>query len=51
MGACCARACSATMLVTADEWKARIVRAIQDVKRQDYRATEAKIRHRLHMTR
>ena len=51
MGVRCARACSATMLITADEWQARIFRAIQDVKRRDYRATEAKIRHRLHMTR
>jgi hypothetical protein len=51
MGVRCARACSATMLVTADEWEARIWRAIQDVERDDYRATEAKIRHRLGMSR
>jgi hypothetical protein len=51
MGVRCARACSATMLVTADEWEARIWRAIEETPREDYRATEAKIRHRLHMTR
>ena len=51
VGVRCARACSATMLVIADEWQARIFRAVQDTKRRDYRATEAKIRHRLHMTR
>jgi hypothetical protein len=39
------------MLVTADEWEARIYRAIQDVEREDYRALEAKIRHRLGMSR
>jgi hypothetical protein len=47
MGIRCARACSATMLVTADEWEARIYRAIEDVPRRDYRAVEAKIHHRL----
>ena len=51
MGVRCARACSATMLVTADEWKARIWRAGEESPRRDYRATEAKIRHRLPMTR
>ncbi len=51
MGMRCARACSARMLVTADEWEARIWRAIQDVERDDYRALEAKIRHRLGMSR
>ena len=39
------------MLVTADEWKARIWRAGEESPRRDYRATEAKIRHRLPMTR
>ncbi len=47
MGVRCARASSATMLVTADEWKARIWRAIEDTPQVDYRAIEAKIRHRL----
>ncbi|MEI2650124.1 MAG: hypothetical protein V9G15_14195 [Dermatophilaceae bacterium] len=51
MGVRCARACSATMLVTADEWKARIWRAGEESPRRDYRATEAKIRHRLGMSR
>ncbi|MCA0181362.1 MAG: TniQ family protein [Actinobacteria bacterium] len=53
MGVRCARACSATMLVTADEWKARIRRAIEGTPRENYRATEAeaKIRHRLGMSR
>ena len=51
MGVRCARACSATMLVTADEWEARIWRAIEDVHRDNYRAIEAKIRHRLGMSR
>ncbi len=51
MGVRCARACSATMLVTADEWQARIVRAVEDTRRRDYRATEAKIHHRVLMTR
>jgi len=51
MGVRCARACSATMLVTADEWKARIWRAGKESPRRDYRATEAKIRHRLGMSR
>ena len=50
MGVRCARACSATMRVTADEWVSRIWRAGQDVRRRDYRATEAKIEHRLYMT-
>ncbi len=51
MGVRCARACSATMLVTADEWKSRIWRAGEETERRDYRATEAKIHHRLGMTR
>ena len=51
MGVRCARACSATMLVSADEWQARIVRAVEDTRRRDYRATEAKIQHRVLMTR
>ena len=51
MGVRCARACSASMLVTAEEWEARIWRAGEESPRRDYRATEAKIRHRLHMTR
>ena len=51
MGVRCARACSATMLVSADEWKSRIWRAGEKTERRDYRATEAKINHRLGMTR
>ncbi len=51
MGVRCARASSATMLVTADEWKARICRAGEESPRRNYRATEAKIRHRLGMSR
>jgi hypothetical protein len=51
MGVRCARACSATMLITADEWKARIWRAAEESLRSDYRATEAKIRHRRGMSR
>jgi hypothetical protein len=51
MGVRCARACSASIRATVDEWEARIWRAIQDVERDDYRATEAKIRHRLGMSR
>ena len=51
MGVRCARACSATMLVTADQWRARIWRAGQESPRRDYRATEAKICHRLVMSR
>jgi len=51
MGVRCARACSATMLVSAEEWKSRIWRAGEETERRDYRATEAKIRHRLGMTR
>ena len=50
MGVRCARACSATMLVSADEWKSRIWRAGKETERRDYRATEAKIQHRLHLT-
>ncbi len=51
MGVRCARACSATMLVSADEWKSRIWRAGEETERRDYRATEAKIHHRLGRTR
>ena len=51
MGVRCARACSATMLIGADEWKSRIWRAGEETERRDYRATEAKIHHRLGMTR
>jgi len=51
MGVRCARACSATMLVSADEWKSRIWRAGEESERRDYRATESKIHHRLGMTR
>ena len=51
MGVRCARACSATMLVTAEEWEARIWRAIEETPRENYRALEAKIRHRLGMSR
>jgi len=51
MGVRCARACSASMLVTAEEWKSRIWRAGEETERRDYRATGAKIHHRLGMTR
>ena len=51
MGVRCARACSATMLVSADEWKSRIWRAGEETERRDYRATEVKIEYRLHMSR
>ena len=51
MGVRLARACSATMLVSADEWEARIWRAAEETRRRDYRATEAKIEHRLYMSR
>ena len=51
MGVRCARACSATMLVSADEWQARIVRALEDTRRRDYRATEAKVERRLNSWR
>lgn len=50
MGTRCARACTRSLLISADEWQARIWTAIQDVDRRDYRATEAKIQHRLHLT-
>ena len=50
MGVRCARACSAKMRVSADEWEARIRRAGQQVRHRDYRATEAEIQHRLGMT-
>ncbi|MDN5779297.1 MAG: TniQ family protein [Humibacillus sp.] len=46
MGTRCARACSRNMLITAENWQARIWATIQDVERRDYRATEAKIEHR-----
>jgi len=51
MGVRCARACSATMLVSADEWKSRIWRAGEETERRDYRAAKAKVHHRLGMTR
>jgi hypothetical protein len=50
MGVRCARASSATMLVTADEWKARIWRASEESPRRDYRALEAKVRQQLGMS-
>lgn len=50
-GVRCARASSASMLVGSDEWKNRIWRAGEETERRDYRATEAKIHHRLGMTR
>lgn len=50
MGTRCARACTRTMLITAQDWQDRIWAAIQDVDRRDYRATEAKIEHRRHLT-
>ncbi len=51
MGVRCARACSATMLISADEWKSKIWRAGEETERRDYRATEATIHHRLGLTR
>jgi hypothetical protein len=51
IGVRCARACSATMLVAADEWEARTRRAIEEAPRENYRALEAKIRHSLGMSR
>ncbi len=51
MGVRCARACSATMLVSAEEWKSRIWRAGEETQRRDYRATEAKVGRRLHSWR
>ncbi len=39
------------MLVTADEWEARIWRAGEETPRRDYRATEAEIRDRLGASR
>ncbi|WP_431843210.1 hypothetical protein [Calidifontibacter indicus] len=51
MGVRCARACSATMLVSAEEWKSRIWRAGEETERRDYRATEAKIERRLNSWR
>ncbi|AKT50932.1 TniQ family protein [Arsenicicoccus sp. oral taxon 190] len=50
MGTRCARACTRTMLIAAPDWQDRIWAAIQDVDRRDYRATEAKIEHRRHLT-
>lgn len=35
MGVRCARACSATMLVSADEWKSKIWRAGEETERRD----------------
>jgi len=51
MGVRCARACSATMLVSAEEWKSRIWRGGEETQRRDYRATEAKVARRLHSWR
>ena len=51
VGVRCARACSASMLVSAEEWKSRIWRAGEETERRDHRATESKIEHRLYMTR
>ena len=51
MGVRCARACSATMLVSAEEWTSRIWRAGEETERRDYRATEAKVTRRLHSWR
>ncbi len=51
MGVRCARACSATMLVTADEWEARIRRVVEETPHEDYRALEAKMPQRLGMRR
>jgi len=51
MGVRCARACSASMLIPAGEWEDRIWAAIHEVRRRDYRATEAKFEHRRLMSR
>lgn len=51
MGVRCARACSATMLIPAAEWEDRLWAAIKEVRRRNYRATEAKIEHRRLMSR
>jgi hypothetical protein len=51
MGVRCARACSATMLVTADEWEARIRRVVEETPHEDYRALEANMPQRLGMRR
>jgi len=51
MGVRCARACSATMLVSAEEWKSRIWRAGEETERRDYRAVEAKVERRLNSWR
>lgn len=50
MGIRCARACSATRLVTTEEWEDRIRAAVTDLRPRNYRATESKIEHRLHLT-
>lgn len=47
MGVRCARACSATMLISADEWTSRIWRAAEKTERRDYRATDAEVARRL----
>jgi len=51
MGVRCARACSATMLISADEWKSKIWRAGEETDRRDYRATEAEVARRLNSWR
>jgi len=51
IGVRCARACSATMLVSAEEWTSRIWRAGEETERRDYRATESKVTRRLHSWR
>ena len=51
MGVGCARACSATMLVSGDEWTSRIWRAAEETERADYRTTEAKVARRLNSWR
>jgi len=51
MGVRCARACSATMLISPEEWKSRIWRAGEETDRRDHRATEAKVARRLNSWR
>jgi len=51
MGVRCARACSATMLVGADEWSSRIWRAGEETDRRAYRDAEAKVARRLNSWR
>lgn len=46
LGSRTGRTCSATMRVSADEWEARIYRALQDTHCRDYRQVEAKVRYR-----